>query len=66
MIKRTSRLFVRMVVYGGIALLIACAGFLYRGQQRLIDLVSHTSRKRPMYTVRGWISTRAHLFPGTT
>jgi penicillin-binding protein 1B len=43
--KKSHRLAVRVLVYGGIVLLIACAIFVVRGRQRLLDLMSHTSRK---------------------
>jgi 1A family penicillin-binding protein len=43
--KRTSRFLIRSIIYGGILLILACAWFLHKGQQRLMDLVSRTSQK---------------------
>src|SRR5437762_5707931 len=45
MTKKTYKALVRFVVYGAILLVLACVVFLHRGRQRLLDLMSHTSRK---------------------
>src|SRR5882762_3678017 len=45
MVRQTSKWLVRLAGYGSAALLIACGVFLLKGQQRLLDLVSHTSQK---------------------
>ena len=43
--KRLARWGFRVAVYGTLTLVIACAFFLRRGQQRLLDLLSHTGQK---------------------
>jgi penicillin-binding protein 1B len=45
MTKKTSPFLIRGILYSGLALLLACGWFLYRGQQRLLDLVGRTSQK---------------------
>ncbi len=42
---RVSRLALRLFLYGSLVLVIACGIFLKRGQQRLIDLITHSSQK---------------------
>lgn len=42
---KLTRLLLRILLYGFLVLVIACGLFLKRGQQRLIDLITHSSQK---------------------